>query len=156
MDVGRGHAPPLLVLIDESEHLDVLGRSGADVVQQRAPADHPDLQVGDVLLDHRGRCDHVVGTLVVDLAPAPHQGGPLLLRDVHRVVPPDPRALADWIPAMFQRWQADPPAPIDHGGAHSWDDVADDVMTAMLRAANLPQSLRHPSGALLYGVPDVA
>ena len=72
------------------------------------------------------------------------------------VVPPDPRALADWIPAMLRKWQADPSAPIDHGGAHSWDEVADDVMTAMLRAAKLPQSPRHPSGASLQRVPDVA
>ena len=60
------------------------------------------------------------------------------------VVPPEPDALVDWIPTMLERWAADPPAPIPFGGAHSWDDVAAGVMTAMLKAAGLPESMAHP------------
>lgn len=63
------------------------------------------------------------------------------------VVPPEPDALVDWIPTLLERWQNNPPAPIPYGGAHSWDDVADEVMAAMVTAAGLPASMADAGGA---------
>jgi glycosyltransferase involved in cell wall biosynthesis len=43
------------------------------------------------------------------------------------VVPPDPDALARWLVDLLPRWQDRPPLALPHGGARSWDAVADAV-----------------------------
>ena len=53
------------------------------------------------------------------------------------LVPPTPEALARWIPSALARWQQSDRAPLPHGGAHPWDEVAADVLTAATRAAGL-------------------
>ncbi|HQZ84874.1 MAG TPA: glycosyltransferase family 4 protein [Actinomycetota bacterium] len=53
------------------------------------------------------------------------------------VIPPSPDALADWLPPSLAYWREHPFAPLPYGGAHSWDTVATEVMTAMLAKAGL-------------------
>ena len=43
------------------------------------------------------------------------------------VVPATPMAMAHWIPTMMRKWRDHPVEPLPYGGAHSWDDVADQV-----------------------------
>ena len=58
------------------------------------------------------------------------------------LVPPTPEALARWIPSALARWRGAAPSPQPHGGAHSWDEVATDVLTSATRAAGLPSPRR--------------
>jgi glycosyltransferase involved in cell wall biosynthesis len=51
------------------------------------------------------------------------------------VVPPHPDALARWLVELLPRWQEFPPAPLAFGGAHSWDEVADTLLTEIDRHA---------------------
>lgn len=53
------------------------------------------------------------------------------------VIPPEVDALADWLPPMMDKWRANPPEPMEYGGAESWDVVADRVFTAAVAAAGL-------------------
>lgn len=53
------------------------------------------------------------------------------------ICPPNPEALASWITTWLPRWQANPPAPLPYGGAHSWDFVADKMMEALVKQAGL-------------------
>ncbi|MDQ1247488.1 MAG: hypothetical protein QG597_1858 [Actinomycetota bacterium] len=53
------------------------------------------------------------------------------------VIPPEVDALADWLPPMMAKWRADPPAPMEYGGAESWDVVAATVFDAAVAAAGL-------------------
>jgi len=55
------------------------------------------------------------------------------------LVPPDPLALARWIPAVLPEWMKNPPTPIPYGGAHSWDVVADEILRAALEHAEAPR-----------------
>ena len=53
------------------------------------------------------------------------------------VIPAQVDALADWLPPMIAKWQAEPPAPLPYGGAESWDTVAERVFAAATAAAGL-------------------
>lgn len=44
------------------------------------------------------------------------------------VVPPKPEAMARWLVDLLPRWRREPPAPVPHGGARSWDEVARTVL----------------------------
>ena len=50
------------------------------------------------------------------------------------VIPPEVDALAHWLPPMLAQWQAEPPAPMPHGGAESWDVVAERVLAEAVAA----------------------
>lgn len=50
------------------------------------------------------------------------------------VIPPEVDALTHWLPPMVSHWQANPPGPMANGGAHSWDYVAERIMTEALAA----------------------
>ena len=47
------------------------------------------------------------------------------------VVPPSPDALARWLSDLLPAWQQRPFAPVPFGGAHSWDDVATQLLSAV-------------------------
>ncbi|GAA2487782.1 glycosyltransferase family 4 protein [Winogradskya humida] len=47
------------------------------------------------------------------------------------VVPPSPDALARWLSDLLPTWQRRPFAPVPFGGAHSWDDVATQLLSAV-------------------------
>ncbi len=53
-------------------------------------------------------------------------------------VPPSPEALAQWLVALLPRWQREAFAPVPHGGAHSWDDVADVLLREIVTRAQVP------------------
>ena len=59
------------------------------------------------------------------------------------VVPPSPEALAHWLIELLPTWQARPAVRVDHGGAHSWDHVAAEVLTAIEAHATVPLVGRH-------------
>jgi len=57
------------------------------------------------------------------------------------VIPPSPEALAHWLTELLPVWQTHPPVHLDHldhGGAHSWDHVADEVLAAVSEHAMVP------------------
>ncbi|GAA2701397.1 glycosyltransferase family 4 protein [Actinoplanes palleronii] len=55
------------------------------------------------------------------------------------VVPPRPEAMADRLAASLPGWRRQPPAPLPHGGAHSWDEVAATLLTAAEKHARVPR-----------------
>jgi len=62
------------------------------------------------------------------------------LRDAVRaaegtLVPPSPAAMAEWIVSTVPRLQVTPFASLPLGGVRSWDDVADEVLRAVLHQA---------------------
>lgn len=54
------------------------------------------------------------------------------------LAPPTPDALARWIPTALEHWRHQQYSARAHGGAHSWDAVAADVLASALRAAGIP------------------
>lgn len=69
-----------------------------------------------------------------------------------QVVPPTPDALVAWLPSALRTRMADPIEPIPYGGAHSWEFVAQQVLSVALAKAGLDAC----SGPLLSVVPDAA
>jgi glycosyltransferase involved in cell wall biosynthesis len=55
------------------------------------------------------------------------------------VVPPTPEALARWLRELLPSRFAGPFAPLPYGGAHSWDDVAETLLTAITEKARAPR-----------------
>jgi glycosyltransferase involved in cell wall biosynthesis len=49
--------------------------------------------------------------------------------------PPEPEALAAWLVARMPALQAAEPVPVPYGGAHSWDHVAERMLTAVSSVA---------------------
>ena len=107
----------------------------------------------DVKFDRMARATLHVGTSVREgwglvVSEAAAVGTPTIsydvpgLRDSTRaangvVIPAKVDALADWLPPMIAKWQAEPPAPLPYGGAESWDTVAERVFAAATAAAGL-------------------
>jgi glycosyltransferase involved in cell wall biosynthesis len=58
------------------------------------------------------------------------------------VVPPSPAALSRWLVELLPSWYARDTAPLPHGGAHSWDDVAASVLAAVRLHARAPRTPR--------------
>ncbi|WP_067495547.1 glycosyltransferase family 4 protein [Actinoplanes sp. TFC3] len=54
------------------------------------------------------------------------------------VVPPSPDALARWMVDLLPAWQSQSFEPLPYGGAHSWDEVADRLLDAVLTQARVP------------------
>ncbi len=54
------------------------------------------------------------------------------------VVPPEPAALARWLVELLPAWRAARTDPLPFGGAHSWDHVADRLLTAVDEHATVP------------------
>lgn len=57
------------------------------------------------------------------------------------VIPPEVDALADWLPPILAKFQANPPEPMPFGGAEPWDVVAQRVYEAALKSAHLQYHL---------------
>jgi glycosyltransferase involved in cell wall biosynthesis len=54
------------------------------------------------------------------------------------VVPPEPSALARWLVELLPGWCATGMDPLPHGGAHSWDHVAEVLLSAVRDCARVP------------------
>lgn len=54
------------------------------------------------------------------------------------VVPPNPEAMADGLVRLLPGWQTRGMRPLPFGGAHSWDDVAAAVLSAVCERARVP------------------
>jgi glycosyltransferase involved in cell wall biosynthesis len=61
--------------------------------------------------------------------------------------PPDPESLAAHMAALLDRWEHHPPVVDPHGGARSWDDVADAVLHHVAEHAGLDARAPAPSVA---------
>ena len=69
------------------------------------------------------------------------------------VIPPSPEALAHWLTELLPVWQTQTPVHLDHGGAHSWDHVAAEVLAAVEEHATVPAAGLHPQSP---AVADIA
>lgn len=58
------------------------------------------------------------------------------------LVPPAVDALAEALSFWVPRFQAMPPAPLRHGGAFSWDEVAVEVLATVQRAIGVARTVR--------------
>jgi hypothetical protein len=58
-----------------------------------------------------------------------------------QLCPPNPTALAAFIVDSMPRLQSQPVEPIPYGGAHSWDEVADSMWTAVTDFLGTPAEL---------------
>ena len=58
------------------------------------------------------------------------------------VVPPHPEAMARWMCELMPGWFARPVPPLPHGGAHSWDEVAATLLTAVTERARTPRATK--------------
>jgi glycosyltransferase involved in cell wall biosynthesis len=56
------------------------------------------------------------------------------------VVPPEPEALARWLRELLPGRLTQPFAALAHGGAHSWDGVAETLLAAVDRHARVPNA----------------
>lgn len=56
-------------------------------------------------------------------------------------VPPSPEALARWLVELLPGWHARATEPLPYGGAHPWDHVAAEVLSAVRRHSRVPQEV---------------
>ena len=58
--------------------------------------------------------------------------------------PATPEALAAYLVDLLPQWTVAPPAPLPHGGAHSWDTVAEQVLAGVIKKAKIPGTSTRP------------
>lgn len=58
--------------------------------------------------------------------------------------PPTPQALAAYLVDLLPQWTVAPPAPMPHGGAHSWVTVAEQVLAGVITKAKVPGTSTRP------------